>query len=447
MPELESIRQMPHSLQAEQAILGAIIIDQAGLEKCEQLKSEHFYIDIHAAIFSAIQSLFLKSRSIDFVTLIEEVKAKEGRADFDVAKYIKTICDIAVENTNIEEYSRIIREKATLRELIAASSDIREMAFAEKGEVSEIVDYAEQRVYEISDKRFRTGLTHISETLRENFDHLQFLAAKAGEGQETVMGFKELDRIFVGLDEGGLVLIGGRPGVGKTTFALNIAANVAKSNPKKAVAVFSIEMSKREIVNRFIASEALIDSYTIMRAAFTSDEWGEVARASSALSSTQIYLDDTANVSVMEIRSKVRRIKNLGMIIIDYLQLMRGESHRDNRVLEIADLTRSLKLLSREMKIPVLLCSQLSRPPKGVKEKRPVPSDLRDSGAIEQDADIVMMLYRKDSDSEGGGESPDEQGIIECIIGKNRHGRTGTVMFAWHKQYYKYVQLEDRFNE
>lgn len=446
MAEFDNIKQMPHSLVAEQALLGAIIIDQGNLLKAETLKPEHFYIESHKIIFSSIRSLFAKSRSIDVVTLIEEVKAEAGITEFDVAKYIKIICDVAAENTNVAEYVRIIEEKATLRDLINISRDIAETAFAEKGDVRSIVDYAEQTIFSIADSRYRTGLTHISETLKENYSYYQYLASHPGEDLGLKTGFSDLDNIFIGLGEGDLVLVGARPGMGKTTFVLNLALSMGKAYPDKSIAIFSLEMSKQQLVHRLISCEAVIDNYTVRKASFTDEQWGDVALACSNLSATGIYLDDTSNITITEMKSKVRRLKNVGMIVIDYLQLMQSESHKDNRVLEVAEITRALKLLAKEMKIPVLLCSQLSRPPKGVKERRPVLSDLRDSGAIEQDADIVMMLYRDDYDT--GEEKPTvpaEQQIIECIVGKNRHGSTGTVKFAWHGQYFKFVPIETKY--
>ncbi len=446
MAEFDNIKQMPHSLQAEQALLGAIIIDQSNLIKTDSLKPDQFYIESHKIIYAAIKDLFAKSRTIDFVTLIDAIKQNSGIADFDVAKYLKTICDIAAENTNVTEYARIIEEKSTLRDLINAARDISEKAFSESGDVRSIVDYAERTILGVADERYRTGLTHISETLKENYNYYQYLSAHPGEELGVRTGFGDLDNIFVGLGEGDLVLIGARPGVGKTTFALNIALGMGKLYPKKEIAIFSLEMSKQQLVNRLISCEAVIDNYTVRKATFTDAQWGDVAMACSTLSATGIYIDDTSDISITEIKSKVRRLKNVGLIIIDYLQLMQSDTHKDNRVLEVADITRALKLLAKEMKIPVMLCSQLSRPPKGVKEKRPVLSDLRDSGAIEQDADIVMMLFREDYDT--GDESstaPAEQQIIECIVGKNRHGQTGTVKFAWHGHYFKFVPIDNKY--
>ncbi len=449
MSELDSIRQLPHSLQAEQAVLGAIIIDPEKLVEAAELSADHFYPETHKTIFKAIKNLFAESRTIDVVTLIDEIKKAFGDTDFDAAKYIKIICDVAVENTNIGEYIRIIKEKATLRALIGASRDISEKAYSESGDVRSLVDYSERRIFEVADERYRTGLTHISETIKENYDKFQTLAGNPDIYEGIKTGFSELDEYFVSLGEGDLVLIGARPGVGKTTFALNLALNVGIKYPEKEIAIFSLEMTKEQLVNRLISCQALIDNYTIKKASFTSEQWGTLADACSKISETQIYLDDTSEITVTEMKSKVRRLKNVGLIIIDYLGLMQSESHKDNRVLEVADLTRSLKLMAKEMKIPIILVSQLSRPAKGLKEKRPTLSDLRDSGAIEQDADIVMLLYRDDYDTgeEQKNEPKSEQQIVECIIGKNRHGQTGTVKFAWYGQYFKYVQLEEKYDD
>ncbi|MBO4860558.1 MAG: replicative DNA helicase [Clostridia bacterium] len=450
MSEFEGIKQYPHSNEAEQAVLGALILDPNRFADVAGLTEEDFYTDTHKAIFSAIRNLYTLSREIDVVTLVEEVRRSFNDADLDAAKYIKTICDLATENSNIAEYVRIITEKSVLRKLIDASRKISEKAFEGTGEVKQIVQYSEDLVFRIADERYHTELTHISDTVKENYARYQYLAHNPNSYSGVKTGYSELDRYFISLDEGDLVLIGARPGVGKTTFALNLALNVGLRYPKKSVAVFSLEMSKEQLVNRLVSCQALIDNYTVKKATFTDEQWGELAEACSKLSGTEIYIDDTANVSVTDIVTKVRRLKDPGLIIIDYLQLMRGESHKDNRVLEIGDITRSLKILAKDLKVPVLLVSQLSRPPKGLKEKRPQLQDLRDSGSIEQDADIVMLLYREGYDS-GEGEknnfADNSQKTVECIIAKNRHGSTGTVNFAWYGPYFKYVEIDESYNK
>ena len=448
MNELEGIRQLPHSLQAEQAVLGALIIDPEKLADAASVNTEDFYPETHKVIFSAIKNLYIKSRSIDVVTLVDEIKKAFGDTDFDAAKYIKYICDVALENTNISEYVRIIAEKAILRKLIEASRQISDKAYAEAGEVKKIIQFSEDLVFRIADERYHTELTPISDTINANYRHFEFLSRNPDSYEGVKTGYSELDRYFVSLGEGDLVLIGARPGVGKTTFALNLALNIGLKYPDKEIAVFSLEMSKEQLVNRLISCQALIDNYTVKKASFSDEQWGELADACSTLSRTRIFLDDTTSITVTDIMSKVRRLKNPGMIIIDYLQLMQGESHKDNRVLEIGDITRSLKILAKDLKVPVLLVSQLSRPPKNVKEKRPQLQDLRDSGSIEQDADIVMLLYREDYDNSdpekkapSGGDSG--QRTVECKIAKNRHGDTGTVNFAWYGPFFKYVQIDE----
>ena len=446
MNELEGIRQLPHSLQAEQAVLGALIIDPEKLADVAELTTEDLYPETHKVIFSAIKNLYIQSRGIDVVTLVDEIKRAFGDTDFDAAKYIKTICDVAVENTNISEHVRIIIEKSILRKLIEASREISDKAFSETGDVKHIVQFSEDLVFRIADERYHTELTPISDTIKENYRHYEFLSRnpEAYGGMKT--GYSQLDRYFVSLGEGDLVLIGARPGVGKTTLALNLALNMGLKYPEKEIAIFSLEMSKEQLVNRLVSCQSLIDNYTVKKASFTGDQWGELADACSTLSKTRIYLDDTTNITVTDIMTKVRRLKDPGIIIIDYLQLMQGETHKENRVLEVGDITRSLKILAKEMKVPVLLVSQLSRPPKNSKEKRPQLQDLRDSGSIEQDADIVMLLYREgydNADAEKEKANDSAQKTVECIIAKNRHGDTGTVNFAWYGPYFKYVQIDD----
>ncbi|MBO4500974.1 MAG: replicative DNA helicase, partial [Clostridia bacterium] len=371
MNELEGIRQLPHSLQAEQAVLGALIIDPEKLADVAELTTEDLYPETHKVIFSAIKNLYIQSRGIDVVTLVDEIKRAFGDTDFDAAKYIKTICDVAVENTNISEHVRIIIEKSILRKLIEASREISDKAFSETGDVKHIVQFSEDLVFRIADERYHTELTPISDTIKENYRHYEFLSRnpEAYGGMKT--GYSQLDRYFVSLGEGDLVLIGARPGVGKTTLALNLALNMGLKYPEKEIAIFSLEMSKEQLVNRLVSCQSLIDNYTVKKASFTGDQWGELADACSTLSKTRIYLDDTTNITVTDIMTKVRRLKDPGIIIIDYLQLMQGETHKENRVLEVGDITRSLKILAKEMKVPVLLVSQLSRPPKNSKEKRP----------------------------------------------------------------------------
>lgn len=453
MSDFELVKQMPFSLEAEQALLGAIIIDASLLNDVVMLRADDFYLEQHKLIFSAIKELFAENKCIDIVTLINRLKSSEANADFDVPKYIKLICDLGASCANVSEYETIIKEKSTLRLLINATKDISERAYSQETEANKALDYAEQRIYDIAGDNINNGFTHIKDILRSNFETFQFIQQNPDAISGVKTCFSELDNYFVSLGEGDLVIVGARPGVGKTTFCLNIAANVGKHYRDGEVAIFSLEMSKESLVNRVLASEATIDNYTIKKATFTNEEWDALANASSDLSKTQIVIDDTSNISTSEMKAKLRRLKNCKIVIIDYLQLITSERFQDNKVLQVADITRSLKLLAKDMKIPIILCSQLSRPPKNVKEKRPLLSDLRDSGAIEQDADIVMLLYRDDyydntQNTDKSNASPDknEHPEIECIIAKNRHGATGTAKFAWHGQYFKFIPIEENLN-
>ncbi len=449
MADIDIIKQMPYSLEAEQALLGAIIIDAELINEAVGLKSDDFYVDQHKVIFDGLKELYTLNKNIDIVTLINQINSSSREKDFDTAKYIKTLCDLGVACTNISDYVKIIKDKSLLRSLIGASRNISDRAFTESGEAKRVVEYAEQQIYDLAGENINNGFVPINEILVENFREFQRIKNNPDQVDGVKTGFSQLDNYFVSLGAGDLVIVGARPGVGKTTFCMNIATNVAKAYTDGEVAIFSLEMPKEQLVNRMLSAEANIDNYTIRRAAFNDAEWETMVFTSSNLSRTKIMIDDTPSTTTTEMKSKLRRLKNPKIVIIDYLQLIECEKFADNKVLQVAEITRSLKLMAKEMKIPIILCSQLSRPQKNVKEKRPMLSDLRDSGAIEQDADIVMLLYREDyyDNSGNADKDPNMQQEIECIIAKNRHGATGTAKFAWHGQYFKYVAIEEGYDE
>ncbi len=449
MPDIDIIKQMPYSLEAEQALLGAIIIDPELLNDALTLRSDDFYADQHKLIFDSIKELYSLNKNIDIVTLINHINSYSGKSDFDIAKYIKTLCDLGAACTNISDYVGIIKDKALLRALIGASRNISDKAFGESGDAKRVVEYAEQQIYDIAGDNINNSFVSIDEILTVNFRELQELSLNPNKVEGVKTGFAELDNYFVSLGPGDLVIVGARPGVGKTTFCMNIATNVGKNYKDGEVAIFSLEMSKESLVNRMLSAESNVDNYTIRKASFNLTEWGAMVEAASRLSNTKIVIDDTPSTTTTDMKAKLRRLKNPQIVIIDYLQLIECDKYSDNKVLQVAEITRSLKLLAKEMKIPIILCSQLSRPPKNIKEKRPMLSDLRDSGAIEQDADIVMLLYREDyyDNSEKADIDPNKQQEIECIIAKNRHGATGTAKFAWHGQYFKYVAIEEGYDD
>ncbi len=440
----DQIKKMPFSLEAEQSVLGSILIDpECFPEIASQLKSEDFYLEAHTQIYLAMQDLFLQSRTIDFVTLIDSlVKLGVYETTEEGKKYIKLLAEIVPSASNVKDYARIVREKNILRKLISACSDIQEAAYSEQDDVTHLLDNAEQQIFAIAENNETKGFTHIRDAILANYDHLKLLSTdkEAAMGQPT--GFSGLDRVLVGMGPGDLILVGARPGMGKTSFTMNIATKVAQAS-KKAVCVFSLEMSAEQLVARMLSSEALVDSYAIRSGKLENDDWEKLARASSMLGECEILIDDTAGMTVTAMKAKLRRVKNLGLVVIDYLQLMQSDRRIDNRVQEVGDISRGLKLLAKDLKVPIITCAQLSRGPESRTDKRPMLSDLRDSGAIEQDADVVMFLYR-DEYYDTADKRDEIQNTAEVIVAKNRHGSTSNVKMGWFGKFTKFTTLSDR---
>ena len=429
-------KNLPCALEAEQSVLGSILIDpNCFADLTEIIHADDFYLDEHGEIFYAMQDLFAKSREIDLVTLIDTLVSRGVYNEEESKKYIKVIAETVPSAANVLDYAKIVREKSLLRSLIGAADEIRETAFSAQGDVKDIIDSAEAKVFSIAQGSESKGFVHIREAISRTYERLDLLARDKDAASGTPTGFSALDRTIVGLGEGDLVLVGARPGMGKTSFAMNIATNIAKSSQKN-VCVFSLEMSAEQLASRMLSSEALVDSYAIRSGNLSTDQYKKLADAAADLSESNILIDDTTGITVTRMKAKLRRVKNLGLVVVDYLQLMQGERNSDNRVLEVGDISRGLKILAKELKIPVICCAQLSRGPESRTDKRPMLSDLRDSGAIEQDADIVMFLYR-DEYYKAPGEG--EQSVAECIVAKNRHGSTGTVKLGWIGQFTKFI--------
>ena len=443
-------RQMPHSLEAEQAVLGSMLIDANCIKDVmEKLRPEDFYLRQNREIFETIYSMFLYSKPIDGVTVAGEMERNGTYDENTTRNYLVQLMEVTPTSANVNEYADIVRDKALLRAIATVASDITGMVQDGTGGASAVLDAAEQKIYAVRRGRSAQNMEQISVVLQGVLDHLAELSATGGKtlpGLST--GLSAVDDKINGLSKSDLILLAARPGMGKTSFALNVALNVAKASGK-AVAVFSLEMSKEQLVTRVLSNEALVENGRLISGNLRESDWVKIAEAASTLSRTDIKIDDNPLLTVADMNAKCRRIENLGLVVIDYLQLIECDKYSDNKVLQVAEITRSLKLIAKEMKIPIILCSQLSRPNKNVKEKRPMLSDLRDSGAIEQDADIVMLLYRDDyyDNSGNADQDPTKQQEIECIIGKNRHGATGTVKFAWHGQYFKYVAIEEGHDE
>ncbi len=432
-------RKMPYSLEAEQSLLGSIMIDPACMDDIAAVTSaDDFYMPEHAEIYRAMQSMYASSKNIDVVTLIEQLVQSGTYDESGGREYLKLVAEAVPTAANARDYAKIVRDKAILRELISAGEDIAEAAYAGDDTSESIVEYAEGKIFRIAEGRENKNFVHIRDALIQVYERLTKLAQSPDEVRGTPTGFTALDNVIVGMGDSDLVLIGARPGMGKTSFAMNIATSAALKTGKK-VCVFSLEMSAEQLANRMLSSEAQIDSYKMRSGALTGEDWNAIAHASSRLSETDILIDDTPGISVTAMKSKLRRVKNLGLVVIDYLQLMQGDRRNDNRVQEVGDISRGLKLLAKELGVPVVCCAQLSRGPESRPDKRPMLSDLRDSGAIEQDADIVMFLYR----DEYYKEETADQSVAEVIIAKNRHGSLDRVKLGWIGRYTKFTSLAD----
>lgn len=432
-------RKLPFSLEAEQSLLGSILIDPMCMDEIAPLISaEDFYVPEHTEIFRAMQSMYLKSKNIDVVTLIDEL-VKSGTYDESGGReYLRLVAEAVPTAANAKDYADIVRDKAVLRQLIEAGDDITEAAYAGDDSAENLVEFAESKIFRIAEGRENKNFVHIRDALIQVYDRLTKLSQDPEALRGTPTGYTALDNVIVGMQEADLVLIGARPGMGKTSFAMNIATEAA-IRTKKTVCVFSLEMSAEQLANRMLSSEAQIDSYKMRSGTLSAEDWNAIAYASSRLSETDILIDDTPGVTVTAMKSKLRRVKNLGLVVVDYLQLMQGDRHNDNRVQEVGDISRGLKLLAKELAIPVICCAQLSRGPENRPDKRPMLSDLRDSGAIEQDADIVMFLYR----DEYYKDETTDQSVAEVIVAKNRHGSLDKVKLGWIGRFTKFTNLAE----
>mgnify|MGYP005766623781 FL=1 len=440
MPDFEfgQQRKLPYSLEAEQSVLGSIMIDPESFTRIAgKVNHTDFYLEEHRDIYLAMQNLFLESRQIDPVTLIDRLVASGVKDRERTVSYVKVLAEAVPTAANILDYAAIVRNKSLLRQLIEVSTEIADMAFEEQENAKDVLSAAESKISALSDENVAGDFVHIRDVLLETYSEIDARAKNKGKlGCST--GYGKLDAVLVGLGKGDLVLVGARPGMGKTSFALNLGTNIAHSTGK-AVCIFSLEMSNTQLVSRMLSSEALVDSYALRSGNLTPEQWNKLAGASSYLSSCDIYIDDTPGINVTAMKAKLRRVKNLGMVVVDYLQLMQSDRKIDNRVQEVGDISRNLKLMAKELGVPVICCAQLSRGPESRNDKRPMLSDLRDSGAIEQDADIVLFLYR----DEYYNAQTEGVSTAEVLIAKNRHGSTGNVKLGWFGQYTKFTDLED----
>ncbi len=434
--------ELPFSLEAEQTVLGAVLTEPSVLSVVlEKVKSDCFFNDQHKALFQIIVQMFTSGEKADVITVLNAAMQQhlfdtpqEGRA------YLAALINMVPSVANIESYCNIVAEKYYLRSLAFVARGILQDVQSGEADAQALLDSAEQRIFDIRQGRSIQGLVKIGDAICEAYDRIGKIAGPDKEkylGART--GYKYLDTVTSGLNKSDLILIAARPGMGKTSFALNIATNVARRGDKD-VAVFSLEMSKEQLATRMLSTEALVDSHKLRSGFLTNEDWVRLATSAGVLSGLPMYFDDTAGITVQQIKAKLRRMKNIGLVVIDYLQLMTSTLKTDNRVLVISEITRQLKIMAKELDIPVILLSQLSRGPESRNDKRPMLSDLRESGSIEQDADIVMFLYR-DAYYNKDSASPN---VSECIIAKNRHGETGTVNLVWDGQFTRFSDAEMR---
>ena len=435
-------RVPPQNIEAEQAVIGGMLIEKEAISKvAEFLKADDFYREAHRLIFEAMLELFNKNEAVDLVTGTEAKRKNDKLEAVGGIAYITSLANSVPTAANINYHGKIVEEKALLRGLINSATHIASMGYEDTEAVADIIDKAEKMILEVSERKMSGDFVPIKSIIFDAFGKIEQLYASKGGITGLATGFKDLDKITSGLQPSDLILVAARPSMGKTAFTLNIASHVA-IREKKAVAFFSLEMSKEQLVQRMLCSEATIDSQRLRIGELEERDWTKLISAADRLSSAPIYIDDTPGITVMEMRSKARRLKiehDLQLIIIDYLQLMQGSSNKggDNRQQEISEISRSLKALARELNLPVIALSQLSRSVESRQIKKPMLSDLRESGSLEQDADIVSFLYREDYYN----PETENKNITDIIIAKHRNGPVDTVQLFFHKQFTKFCDL------
>lgn len=443
---MELAKIPPHDIDAEQAVLGSMLTDKEAVNAAiESLKEDAFYRDDNRIIFQAIVNLYSKSEPIDIITLKDELESMDKFEQVGGYEYLASLPDKVPTTANVQKYIKIVEEKSILRNLIKTANEIIELGYDPTEDVEDIMDGAEKKIFDIMQSKNQKGYTPIKDVLVESFTKLEELYNRKQHITGVPTGFAELDYKTAGLHGSELILVAARPAMGKTAFALNLATNAALRG-NAPVAIFSLEMSKDQLVNRILCSEAMVDSNKVRTGKLDEDDWVKLAGAIGPLSEAEIYIDDTPGISVMEIRTKCRKLKmekNIGLVVIDYLQLVQGNKRTASREQEISEISRSLKILAKEINVPVIALSQLSRAVEQRPDHRPMLSDLRESGAIEQDADIVMFLYRDDYYN----KESEKKDIAEVIIAKQRGGQTGTVELLWMGNYTKFVNLERRFDD
>ncbi len=447
MDELLS-RQLPHSTEAEQAVLGAMLIDPRCVpEVVGKLQASDFYVKVNQDIYQTIYTMFNYSQVIDPVTMLQQMQVLGLDSREATREYVLELMTITPTAANVMEYVQIVRDKALLRAIAEAGADINATAMEGAAEASDILEMAEQKVYALRQNRSAGGLEPVSNVMVGVYNQLTELAKSGAKVPGLSTGLPDLDNVIMGLNKSDFILIASRPGMGKTSIALNIAQHVAKTSGK-TVAIFSLEMSKAQLCLRLLSGESLVDNKKLQTGRLSEDDWHSIVAAAASLSSMNILIDDNPILTVADMNAQCRRVKNLGLVVIDYLQLMQSAGGKQNyagesRTQVVSDISRMLKIMAKELDVPVVCLSQLSRANEGRTDKRPMLSDLRESGAIEQDADIVLGLYR---DGYYNKES-ENANLAECIVLKNRRGETGTVELLWLPEYTTYSSLDRRSEE
>ncbi len=446
MDELFELR-VPHSAEAEQAVVGSMLIDPACIpDVLQRAKSEDFYLATNRDVFDTISSMYVYGRTVDPITVLDQMRVRGCLKD-NSQNYLLELMQITPTAANVMKYVDILREQALLRALLKVGNEITEMVRAGEGEADTMLEAAERKIYALRQGRTIGGLMKISTVIQDVYNQISVMAAEGSKMPGLSTGLSDLDATLLGLNKGDLILIASRPGMGKTSIALNIALHVAKTS-KKSVAVFSLEMSREQLAVRLLAGEGLIDSQKLLTGRLNQGDWQRIGAAASVISETDMLIDDNPSLSVADMNAQCRRLDNLGLVVIDYLQLMQsaGSGHTyagESRTQAVSDMSRMLKIMAKELNVPVICLSQLSRANEARTNKRPVLSDLRESGAIEQDADIVIGLYREgyyDRECENPNEA-------EAIVLKNRHGELRTIPLLWLPEYTSYGSVDSRHDD
>jgi replicative DNA helicase len=436
-------KALPHNPEAERTVLGAVLVDNAAFNSAaEILTRDDFYREAHRRIFEAMAALAERSQPIDLVTLKDELVKASALEAVGGAAYLGSLVDGVPRITSVDQWSRIIKEKAVLRNLIHASNRIVQSCYEAEDDVATILDRAEKSIFDIAERRIRQGFVALREIVKESFRTIDQLSQSKDVVTGLPTGFVDLDERTSGLQKGDLVVVAARPAMGKTSLCLNIAQN-ASQRTGETIGVFSLEMSKEQLVLRMLCSDARVDAHRLRTGNLGEKDWARLAKAYADLSASKIYIDDSATLTPLEIRAKCRRLKaehGLGLVIVDYMQLVTGAGRIENRQQEIASISRSLKGLAKELECPVVALSQLSRAPEARTDRRPQLSDLRESGAIEQDADVVMFIYREEEHK----PTDENRGLAEIIIGKQRNGPTGSLKLAFIKEFTRFENYEWR---